>query len=312
MAFKAEHIIRFVAVAQQLSFTKAAASLGVDQPWLSQQIRQLEAHLGAALFVRNTRGLDLTETGRQLLGDATKLAQAAQEVEQTALRIRRRHTECLRFGIPTYSYTLKARVDLLDQHKRRYPHVRFEFRPGHSPQLIDQLRSHQIDTAIVAGPFDDEGLDKLLLCRSFASLLMPRESDLAKADPLTLDRLRGHRVAKMPRELNMAIWEAVYEPLARQGVEFVEIPDAHRSALYHRAHRDRLCVLTWYWPDGSEALANDMVHRLFSGRRPSLDIFLVKEAKSLNPAVDRFWGIAQDLFSRPPVKSKAAQASATS
>ena len=58
-----ELILLFAAVAETLSFTKAAQRLEIDQSWLSHKIRQLEASLGLKLFVRNTRNVELTPAG---------------------------------------------------------------------------------------------------------------------------------------------------------------------------------------------------------------------------------------------------------
>uniref|UniRef100_UPI002453A8E0 LysR family transcriptional regulator n=1 Tax=Nocardia wallacei TaxID=480035 RepID=UPI002453A8E0 len=60
----------FVAVADRLHFGRAAEELHIAQPVLSRQIRALEKDLGAALFTRDTHGVELTDAGRQLLDDA--------------------------------------------------------------------------------------------------------------------------------------------------------------------------------------------------------------------------------------------------
>jgi DNA-binding transcriptional LysR family regulator len=77
MQFELRHLRAFLAVADELNFTRAAERLHVAQPALSAQIRQLETQLGCELFVRTTRKVELSPQGALLLDDARAIVERA-------------------------------------------------------------------------------------------------------------------------------------------------------------------------------------------------------------------------------------------
>ena len=77
--------ILFAAVAEERSFTRAAARLNIAQPWLSAQVRKFEEQLGFTLFDRGKGGIELTPQGEQLLPVALELADAARRPPQRRL-----------------------------------------------------------------------------------------------------------------------------------------------------------------------------------------------------------------------------------
>src|ERR1700738_4138267 len=81
------HLRYFVAVAEEMHFSLAAARLGIKQPPLSSQIHQLEQELGTSLFHRLTRGVELTETGALLLDEARQILD---QVERIKARVKSR------------------------------------------------------------------------------------------------------------------------------------------------------------------------------------------------------------------------------
>ena len=86
------HLRAFVAVAECLSFSRAAKRLHVSQPALSNQIRLLEEDLETKLFARNRRSVALTAVGKDILDDAERLLSGADEIKQ---RVRRASTGAL-------------------------------------------------------------------------------------------------------------------------------------------------------------------------------------------------------------------------
>ena len=80
------HIRYFLAVAEEQNFTRAAARIGIGQPPLSQQIRDLETEIGFALFRRRPHGATLTEAGEAFLPEARKIIAQAERAVRAARR----------------------------------------------------------------------------------------------------------------------------------------------------------------------------------------------------------------------------------
>ena len=83
------YLICFLAVAQERHFTRAAAKVGIGQPPLSQQIKDLEAEVGAALFHRLAHGAELTEAGKAFLAGVKEMPLIAQRATMAARRAAR-------------------------------------------------------------------------------------------------------------------------------------------------------------------------------------------------------------------------------
>jgi DNA-binding transcriptional LysR family regulator len=152
----------FLAVAQALSFTQAAARLGLRQPTVSQQIRKLETAVGRELFVRDTRRVALTADGDALAGFARAgfaraiLAAHAQAVSYfTGSGLAGR----LRLGV-TDDLALTQVPRILRDFRQSYPRIDLELTVLQSVSLQRRVGSGHLDVAFVkspAGPLDPNG-----------------------------------------------------------------------------------------------------------------------------------------------------------
>jgi len=143
------HFRYFVAVAEELNFTRAAARLHIGQPPLSMQIRDLEEEIGAQLFARNKRRVQLTEAGHAFLGQARAvLAQAAQAAEE-ARRAANGERGMLRIGFTSSLPYTPILPDVLFAYRARYPEVELQLAEMFTSDQFAALSREQIDIGFV-------------------------------------------------------------------------------------------------------------------------------------------------------------------
>lgn len=164
----------FVAVAHRGSVSAAAEDLHTVQSNVTARIKQLEADLGVALFVRHSRGVRPTPAGERLLGYAQRF-QALEEETRAALRDDGALHGPLRLG--TMETTAAVRLPpLLRRFHDAHPQVPLEVRTGTSAELLLQVQRHQLDAAFVAGPLDHPALDARPVFREELVLVQTADS----------------------------------------------------------------------------------------------------------------------------------------
>jgi len=149
------HLRAFVAVAESLSFSRAAEHLHVSQPALSNQIRLLEEDLEARLFARNRRSVALTPVGKDILDDAERLLSTADEIKQRVLRVSRGALGTLRIG-----FVASATADIIPRltvaFRKSFPGVSLELKNVPTMPQIDALRQRVLDVGIVRLPLGEQ------------------------------------------------------------------------------------------------------------------------------------------------------------
>jgi DNA-binding transcriptional LysR family regulator len=142
---------QFVAVAEHLSFRRAAEVLHMAQPPLSVAIRNLEGELGATLFARRGRGIELTEAGHAAYAAAKHCLSSAQDVFAAAGNVaagERGHLRLAFVGSATYS----ALPTLLPAFHKRYPAIQLTLSEATNLQALKLLDAREIDMALVRYP----------------------------------------------------------------------------------------------------------------------------------------------------------------
>src|SRR5215831_3175711 len=138
----------FLSVAQHRSFRRAAAELGVTPSAISQAVRALEARIGAALFIRTTRSVGLTEAGERFLSRARPAFEELVAASEVARDLGQRPVGLLRITAPP-GVTSLVLTPLIASFCRAYPEVEVEI--AASDKLVD-LAAESFDAGVRLGP----------------------------------------------------------------------------------------------------------------------------------------------------------------
>jgi DNA-binding transcriptional LysR family regulator len=208
-----ELIRRFVVVAEELSFTRAAARLGLAQPPLSAAIAKLERKLGVTLLERTSRRVTLTPAGAVLLEQGRIAIEAAcAAVERT----RRAGTEPARLTVavkPGTGTDLLQQIILRCARDPQVPEVRLLF--GHPGGPAAAVRAGTADVAILRAPFDKRALDTEPLRTEPRVAVLPAHHPLASRTELHRADLAGEpmpRWAGHPNPASAAHWTGHPDP----------------------------------------------------------------------------------------------------
>lgn len=191
LAVELRHLRYFVAVARHLSFTAAAESLGVAQPPLSQQIRDLEAELGTALFERTTRRVTLTRAGRDFQAQALAILEKAGEAMERARAIGAGTAGILNVGL-TGSMLAGPLGRAIRDFSAAYPEVDLRIHEMAPDRQVAMLKSGRTDVSLLRCPPRDPDLVIEPAWRETVRLVLPRGHRLSQA-PVSLADLREER-----------------------------------------------------------------------------------------------------------------------
>jgi LysR family transcriptional regulator, hydrogen peroxide-inducible genes activator len=183
----------FCAVAKNRSFTKAAAEEGIAQPSLSQQIVKLENTLGAKLFDRLGRSVQLTEYGKMLLPQATEILRQIAEARTTLETLRRGVGGKLAIGsIPTITpYFLSPR---LGDFAARYPEVELRLVEDTTQNLVELLQTGKLDIALIALPVNSPDVVCSELFREPICVAVGKSHALADKPVAKLPELKNEKM----------------------------------------------------------------------------------------------------------------------
>lgn len=214
------HIRYFMAVAEERNFTRAAARIGIGQPPLSQQIKDLEAEIGAQLFRRVPHGAELTTAGQAFLESVRAIPLQAEKAMQAAQRGARGELGALRIGMTGSAIFNPAVPSAIRSFRRAYPAVDLTLEESNTTRLGAGVRDGDFDAAFLRpGAAGSEGLQIRLLSEEPMVVALPARHPAAASEAVDLRRLRGDAFVMTPRAVGPTLFDTVVSACRKSGFE---------------------------------------------------------------------------------------------
>lgn len=226
------HLRYFIAVAEELHFTRAAARLHIGQPPLSQQIQALEKEVGAHLLERSKRWVRLTEAGKLFLIDARKILALSEQAMETARRASRGEIGELRVGFTSsmpFTVILQRVVNL---YRQRYPHVTLSLQEMSSVRQIEAIAQRALDLGFVRPPEVEITSDVSVMTLRHDPLLMVMQSDhrLARKKSVKLAELADEAFVMYARDVGTGLHTQILRLCRQVGFEPHIVQEAREAS----------------------------------------------------------------------------------
>lgn len=281
----------FLAAADELNFSRAAARLHMTQPPLSRQIAQLEASLGVRLFERSPQSVALTAAGRALAPEARKVLAALGELREVARRADQGQVGRIRIGF--VGSTIYTSVPaLVGQYRRLYPEVSVDLQQLTVSRQTDLLLSGDIDLGIIRQAISHPRLATRRLAREPFVAALPADHRLAAQSFVALKSLAGEAMVAFSREEAPAIHEQMRRMCEAAGFSPRIVQEAHpMSTVVGLVGAGAGVAIV---PQSMESLAfQNVAYRPLRGTRETSEFFVAWRRGDATPTVQNFLRVAR-------------------
>jgi DNA-binding transcriptional LysR family regulator len=292
------HLRYFIAVAEELHFSRAAKRLHIAQPPLSQQIRKLEHFIGHPLFTRNSRTVALTQAGETLLERSRYILRRLDDDLETVRRVGRGEIGTLTIGF-IGSSMLTVLPALIGNYRKRFAKVDLRLRELTTSSLVDAIRQGAVDLGFLrdAGPTEGLIVENVLAERFVIALA--KKHPLANRKRISLPDLKNEPLILFARELGPLAWDKTIALCETSGIRPTIVQDAPEWLTVLRLVSSGLgfsiapaCVATIQTPG--------VVCRELTKCPISTNIELARRSDHLNPIMEAFLAQARKMFGNDP------------
>ena len=302
MDFQTRYLRYFLAVADHLSFSRAAEHLGLSQPALSQRIQALERQLGFTLFVRTSRSVELTHMGDALVEPARGLVGYASRIDRVIRDMRVDRPCPLLIGSAMYS-DFPERTALLAAFTEEYPDDLIDTETGYTLALFQALEEGTIDVAVIVGPLPESQFDYLVMRWFPFELIVPAASDLASQDEIAPETLRGRHLGVFRQKSYPQLYNRTMQPLESLGMRVTSPPDQSPAGmLAYAALHGMIVPMPFTLHTQEELQSAGMVSRPVRDFDPVAAIMLVRHKGTAATISDKLWNFTRRRLekTRPP------------
>jgi DNA-binding transcriptional LysR family regulator len=226
------HLRYFVAVAEELSFTRAAERLFTAQPSLSTQIRDLEKELGVQLFERDKKRVYLTQAGRHLLDRARSILASVQTVKEEMQSTTNGNFGNLAIGFTASSMLTSTLTSAIKNYQRTFPSVSMRMLEMPSLHQLDAIHHRTLDLGVLrrlnvslpTGVTIEEWYSVPLV------VALPEKHPLTKKPGIRIKDLQDIPLIVFPRDAGIGLYWKVLELCAKSGFRPNVVQEARETS----------------------------------------------------------------------------------
>jgi DNA-binding transcriptional LysR family regulator len=220
MTMELRHIRYFLAVADERHFTRAAAKLGIGQPPLSLQIKDLENEVGAALFRRLPHGAELTPAGEAFFDVVKEMPVLTERATRAAKRAARGETGSLRLGFTASAAFNTVVPSAIRAFRRAYPDIDLHLEEANTTRLVAGIKESLLDVVFLRP--EAAGTEELRLrvvSEEPMMVALPTNHPAAKRKAVDLSALESDAFLLFPRQSGPTLYDTVITACRNAGFE---------------------------------------------------------------------------------------------
>jgi DNA-binding transcriptional LysR family regulator len=289
------HLRYFAAVADELHFGRAAERLGIAQPPLSRQIKELEQQIGVLLLLRTKRRVELTAAGRIFANEARKVLAQADQAVTVAQRAARGEIGQLEVGFVSGAVYGKV-PSIFGLVRTRYPQISLVLRDLATEEQIEAIQAHRLDIGLIRPPVTvSKSLAMQVIAREPLVAVLPQTHRLAGRKKIPLKELAGEPFLQVPSRIAPGFYGQFVSLCAQAGFYPQIVQEARTTQTIVSLVAVGMGVSIV--PASLRSMQRSgVVYRPLDGPAPTTELAVIWRLDDENPALHRFLEVIREVM----------------